>query len=241
MWSRHFLLFVTAFFFSSASIAVQVNATQAVWPPYVFSTVNSGLATEIVTEAYATQGYQVEMEIKPWLRSLKEVRNQQKDLLISIWWSDDRTDKLDLSVPYLLVQLKFVVLKENSFEYQNFDSLQGMKVGIIEDYGYGDEFNQSTAFKRVAADDLETNIRKLRARRIDALIADERATLHTIRKLGFEPDDFYFVHKSLMIKPVHLAIAKDHPNKQKLLVKFMIGLHELKQSGRYDQLLDKYK
>lgn len=226
---------------SFSTSARNVNATQAVWPPYVFNSVNSGLAIEIVKEAYATQGYDLTMEIKPWLRSLKEVRNKQKDVLVSIWWSDDRTEKLDFSVPYLLVQLKFVVLKENAFEYDDFSSLSGMKVGVIEDYGYGEAFNQSDAFTRVVAEDLETNIRKLRAKRIDAIIADERATLHTMKQLGFNTEDFYFVDKSLMIKPVHLAVAKDHPEKQKLMVKFMIGLHVLKKSGRYDALLEKYQ
>ncbi|RTZ15622.1 transporter substrate-binding domain-containing protein [Vibrio aquaticus] len=240
---KHILCFVSYCFLSLSfqASAKNVDATQAVWPPYVFDSVNSGLAIEIVQEAYATQGYDLTMEIKPWLRSLKEVRNKQKDVLVSIWWSDDRTEKLDFSVPYLLVQLKFVVLKENAFEYKDFTSLSGMKVGVIEDYGYGEAFNQSDAFTRIVAEDLETNVRKLRAKRIDAIIADERATLHTMKQLGLDIQDFYFVDKSLMIKPVHLAVAKDHPDKQKLMVKFMIGLHTLKQNGRYDALLEKYR
>ncbi|MGY3570064.1 substrate-binding periplasmic protein [Vibrio paucivorans] len=218
-----------------------IKATQAVWPPYIFEQQNSGLAVEIVTEAYLSQNYHLKLEVKPWLRSLKEVRNKQQDILVSIWWSDDRTELLDYSVPYLMVQLKFIVLKENAFEYEDFSSLSGMKVGIIQDYGYGEEFNASSNFTRVVAEDLSTNIKKLKAKRVHAIIADERAAIHTIRQLELNQDDFYFVHKSLMIKPVHLAIAKDHPDKQKLMVKFMIGLHQLKQSGRYDQLLEKYR
>ncbi|MEH0689560.1 transporter substrate-binding domain-containing protein [Vibrio cholerae] len=218
-----------------------IRATQAQWPPYVFERVNSGLAIEIVQEAFATQGYDIDLEILPWLRSLKEVRNSKKDMLVSLWWSDDRTEELEFSVPYLMVHLKFIVLKENAFEYRDFTSLEGMTVGIIEDYGYGEHFNESTYFTRVVASDLATNLRKLRAKRVDAIIADERAAIHTMKEIGLDSDHFYFVDKSLMIKPVHLAIAKDHPEKNTLMVRFMIGLHQLKQSGRYDELIMKYR
>lgn len=227
--------------FHALSNNTLIQATQATWPPYVFANENSGLAVEIVKAAYRTQGYQLEFETKPWLRALKEVKNQQKDAMVSIWWSDSRTDSLHFSVPYLTVHLKFIVLKENRFDYQNYESLKGMTVGVIEDYGYGEAFNSSAYFTREVGSDLATNIRKLKAKRVDAIIADERATMHTIRKLGIDPDLFYFVDRSLMIKPVYLAVSKNHPNKQKLLVKFMIGLHQIKQSGEYDRLIEQYK
>ncbi|MGF1753750.1 transporter substrate-binding domain-containing protein [Vibrio makurazakiensis] len=218
-----------------------IHATQATWPPYVFGNANSGLAIDIVSAAYRSQGYSLELEIKPWLRSLKEVKHLQKDAMVSVWWSNNRTDSLAFSVPYLMVHLKFIVLRDNKFEYRDFESLKGMTVGVIEEYGYGKDFNNSKYFSREVGSDLATNIRKLRAKRIDAIIADERAAIHTIHKLGLDPDLFYFVDRSLMIKPVYLAVAKDHPNKHTLLVQFMIGLHHIKKSGEYDQLLEQYK
>ncbi|MGF1696155.1 transporter substrate-binding domain-containing protein [Vibrio kyushuensis] len=242
---RNCLLSFTFFILSLSPPALAtvrvIHATQATWPPYVFDNRNSGLAVDIVQAAYSAQNYHVELEVKPWLRALKEVNKKQKDVLIALWWSDSRTGLLAYSVPYLMVHLKFIVLKENAFNYSDFSSLTGMKIGVIEDHGYGSKFNQSTYFDRLVEPDLETNIRKLKAKRIDAILADERAFNYTIRKLGLKNNDFHFVHRSLMIKPIHLAISENHPNKDKLLVQFMIGLHTIKENGMYDRLLEKYR
>ncbi|MCK6262879.1 transporter substrate-binding domain-containing protein [Vibrio sp. ZSDE26] len=240
MTVRLILLALCFISFSSLASNKVIFATQAIWPPYVFNNPNSGLAVDIVKAAYESQGYHLDLQVKPWLRALKEVNTKHKDALISIWWADSRTENLAFSVPYLLVQLKFIVLKENKFHYSGLSSLNGMKVGVIEDHGYDTEFTQSTDFRRIAEPNLETNIRKLKAKRVDTILADERAARYTIKTLGLDIDDFHFVDLSLIIKPIHLAISKQHPDKDRLLVTFMIGLHTIKQNGIYDSLLEKY-
>jgi polar amino acid transport system substrate-binding protein len=53
------------------------------------------------------------------------------------------------------------------------ESLKGKTVGIIKDYGYGDDFMNNPDFKRDPVPDFVTNVKKLVAESIDLTLEDE--------------------------------------------------------------------
>lgn len=227
--------------FPSKLYANNLSATQGSWPPYVFTDGQSGLSFDIVKAAFQSQGYEINLTVKPWLRSLKEVKLGSQDILVAAWWSRDRLKTLSFSTPYLLVELQLITLKESSFDYSDLNSLKGKKVGFIRNYAYGDEYYTSTHFERVYSSDLLTSIKKLKAKRVDVIFADKRAAKFLMKREGINIDDFHFIKNSSVIKPIHMAVSVHHPDRHMIMLNFLKGIHAIKTDGTYDKILLKYQ
>lgn len=116
-----------------------------------------GVSVEIITEAFKSQGHDVDFKIMPWTRALNEVKGGRVDVLVATWFTNERTSYLNYSEPYLENSLKFIKRKGDGFEYNGMDSLSGKTVGIIRNYGYGDDFLGASNFKKPEANDLVAN------------------------------------------------------------------------------------
>jgi len=212
------------------------------WPPYVIDSAEvKGLAYEIISEAFAEQGYTIKNTIKPWSRALREVTTQRYDIALTVWKSSERLEYLDFSDAYLTNSLIFVSLKENSFSYTGLESLKEKRIGVLRGYAYDDDFLKSNTFDRMDSDSLATNVRKLKAGRIDALVADKFFFLWYLKNNELEIDDFALIDKPLAENPLYIAISRDHPNKESILSAFNAGLKSLQQSGRIAELIKQYE
>jgi len=225
----------------TTSHANNLSATQGSWPPYVFTDGQSGLSFDIVKAAFQSQGYDIDLTVKPWLRSLKEVKLGSQDILVAAWWSRDRLQTLSFSTPYLMVELQLITLKDASFDYENLSSLEGKKIGFIRNYAYGEEYYASAHFERVYSSDLLTNIKKLKAKRVDVIFADKRATKFLMKREGINIEDFHFIESSSVIKPIHMAVSVHHPDRHMIMLNFLKGIHTIKTNGTYDEILLKYQ
>ncbi|NVD08585.1 transporter substrate-binding domain-containing protein [Vibrio sp. JPW-9-11-11] len=238
---RSLIIFVLAACISVVVQAATITAAQDPWAPFVQKDkTNPGVSVEILTEALKTQGHQIDFKIMPWTRALNEVKDGRVDLLVATWFTTERTSFLKYSAPYLENSLKFIKRQGDSFEYKGMESLTGKTVGIIRNYGYGDEFLGATNFKKPEANDLVANAKKLMAKRIDLTLEDELVAKSTLSGAGMNLADFEFTSNALSVNPLHVTSGLANPNSAMYIEAFNKGLAEIKSNGTFDAILAKY-
>lgn len=238
---RYLLLLTVGALLSAAVQAATITAAQDPWAPFVQTDkANPGVSVEIITEAFKTQGHMVDFKIMPWTRALNEVKDGKVDVLVATWFTSERTSFLNYSDPYLENSLKFIKRKGDGFEYNGMDSLTGKTVGIIRNYGYGDEFLGATNFNKPEANDLVANAKKLMAKRIDLTLEDELVAKSTLSGAGMNVADFEFTANALSVNPLHVTAGLANPNNAQYIEAFNKGLAEIKANGTFDKILAKY-
>lgn len=223
-----------------ASHAQTVTGAQDPWPPFVQEGNPPGISVEVVTEAMKTQGYDFQMKIMPWARSIDDVKNGNTDLLIGTWYTEERSAYLRYSDHYAVNQVKFITNASDTFEYTGMDSLTGKSVGIVRGYGYGDEFLTATHFSRPEANDIANNLRKLKAGRIDMTLEDEIVALSQMKKAGLNASDFRFTENALSENKLHVTSGIANARSEELINAFNKGLAEIKANGTFDAIMKKY-
>jgi len=219
-----------------------INLVADSWPP--FSDKNSpsgGLSVEIAKEALKERGYSIRVHFVPWPRALQEIASGASDVLPEVWLTHSNREFLHCSEPYAYNDLKFIKKKGSDFEYQGLDSLKGKTVGVVRDYGYTDEFDMSTVFKKEGVTDQILNIKKLLAGRIDLAIDDPVVVERLVKS---ESEDLFkeieFTKNSLALVPLYFCAGKSSGKNKEIVTDFNSGLERMKNDGTYDRLLKKY-
>ncbi len=235
------VLFLSLVLGSGLSRAETITAAGDPWLPFLDpDSPTQGISLEIVRAAFATQGYTIEMHFFPWARALNNVKEVDNDILISTWYTEERTAYLAYSDPYLENQIKFIKRKGDNFEYHGLDSLAGKSVAVVRGYGYGDEFLNATSFMRAEAKDLVTNLRKLVSGRVDLTLEDEIVARTVMKKEMPELlKQVTFTKNTLNSNKIHIAVSLKNSLRDEIISAFNKGLAEIKTDGTYQAILQK--
>ena len=123
------------------------------WPPYVYGelggTASSGIAVELAQEIFSRLGgIDLHLLIIPWKRALLEVERGYYDGIPMLLKTAEREEYLVYSIPMLVGRNLAWSLESDSgeyFEWQGLGDFSGRRVGIIQDYSYGQSFDQEIA------------------------------------------------------------------------------------------------
>ncbi len=119
-------------------------------------------------------------------------------------------------------------------------SLTGKNVGIVRNYGYGDEFLNATNFNKPEANDLLTNAKKLLGNRIDLTLEDELVAKSILSGAGMNLADFELTQNALSINPLHVTSGVANARNCEIIAAFNKSLAEIKANGTFDNILRKY-
>jgi len=114
-------------------------------------------------------------------------------------------------------------------------------VGIIKDYGYGDDFMNNPDFKRDPVPDFVTNVKKLVAERIDLTLEDEIVGKSALA--AADPallDQIEFTQNALSENWLHVTSGLKNPRCQEIIDAFNKGLAEIKANGTFDEIFARY-
>ena len=219
-----------------------VSGASDPWPPFVDPDhPKKGISIEIVTAAFASQGYTFEHKVMPWARAEDAVKKGKVDVLPNTWFTDKRTAYLKYSEPYASNEVKFIKKKGSTFEYNGLGSLAGKKVGIMLGYGYADDFMNSKDFKREAVSDFMANIKKLVGGRIDLSLEDEIVAKNKIaKKAPALLDKIEFTKNYLSSNSLHVTCGLENPRHDEIINAFNQGLETIKSNGTLAAILKSY-
>ena len=220
-----------------------IRITTGHWPPYIDEErPGGGFLAQIIREAFAAEDIQVEFSFFPWSRALALVKSREYQA--SAVWSctADRKREFLYSAPILPYQYVFYHRREMPFDWDSLSDLAGMNVGLTQDYSYGETLSGAIESGLVDADvttsDL-ANFRKLLLERIDLFPMDPVVGEAMIaEQLGPTARDRLEFHPHPLRSALyHLPFSRDDPEAGRLKRAFDRGLAKLRESGRYQEII----
>jgi len=237
-------LFIGVAVCSHTAMALDINVVHSgSWPPYADENLpGQGLAIDLVTTALKRTGYSPQVKTAPLTQILEGSKSGIYDVFATPWFTMERAKYLDFSQPYLESSINFIKKTDSPFEYTRFDDLEGMTIGVIENYAYDEDFSDSTTIKKISAGSLTENLRKLVNKEIDLSLDDELVLLYTLhRSMPRSMATLEILGKPLAVRGVNIGVSRKNPDHAEIVANFNKAIAEMKADGSYDRIVQKHK
>ncbi len=244
---KKIFFYVLALLFSSTMLSAEtaIRITNGEWEPYMSEySPHYGFSSHVVSEAFKSEGVKVIWRFYPWRRSLIVAKKGKNWDASCCWWpSEEIGQNFLVSEPVSKSSVVFFHLRSCNFDWKSVDDLKGLRIGGTFEYEYSEEFMTAMNEKRIYVDMVprdELNYRKLLGNRIHIFPNDSIVGYSQIRN-NFPPERAaLFTHhpKELQSTTLNLIISKQVKNGRLLLDKFNSGLKRMRESGRFDRMLE---
>lgn len=220
--------------------ASTIRLTNGHWPPYMENTPpHFGVISHIVTLAFAKEDIPVSYGFFPWSRARLLAEKGLWDG--SVAWTCRRKLLRHFHFSDPIVAHNYALFHRTSmdFDWDDVKDLESYRIGLTQDYNYGEEFEEAVAAGTISADVTtsdESNFRKLAAGRIDLFPMEPAVGMGMLKELGLS-DKITFHTTPLQSDYLYLILSKRMPESERYLEKFNEGLSELRASGRLEDLI----
>ena len=228
---------------AAAQTSETIRITNGEWQPFLSKDVpHYGFASHIVTEAFALVGVEVEYGFFPWSRAMKLAREGMWDGTAVWGTSEERLQQFHFSDAVVPTTYVFFHLKTTPFDWDDYDDLGDLKIGGTVEYSYSYAFKAAEAagiFRTIRGRSDEVSLKNLLKGRIDVFPGEVMVTYEQIRDTFSEQEAALFTHhaKPIVDKPLFVLLNKGVPGNEHMHDLFNEGLKQLKESGRYDQII----
>ena len=207
-------------------------------PPYNIEETDSGLELDIVREALGVEGYTVKTKFVPFARVKRELMAKKVDGALTItpasgivtFYSDE----------HIVCENVVVSLKSQSFDIKKTEDLAGKRVVAFQDATryLGDTFERMAKdnpdYREIADQMLQINL--LFSGRSDAIVLDKNIfnyhRKHNDRVDTTQPVNIWHIFDP---SPFRVAFTDKAVRDD-----FNEGLRRLRESGRYQEIMEKY-
>lgn len=232
------LMTSTLFLLSASVYSDTVVIATNNWTPYNTSE-GEGLVDQVVKEAFALVGHDVDYVIQPWLRAYESVKQGRADMTYPWSFTEDRAAEITFNESPLIVNRSiFYHQADKPFSWNSFDDLKQYSIGAM--IGHIDTtLLEKNGVQVIPVKEELQNLRKLIAGRIDAFamndvvgnqLINENLSESEKTKVASYPD------KALVETNMHGVFSPNERGEQ-LAIDFETGLNQLKESGRYAEIL----
>ncbi len=246
MISAILLLSMISFAFRGDDIKVLHLTEESNWPPFTpdkSGYVTDGLSYNLMREIFSRLNIEIDLELFPMKRALKYLREGRKDAVTVISKNAERLEFIDYTAPIFQKKglIYFLAEREPPIEWQSYEDLKGLRLGITLGHNYGDEFNLAVKkynlrFEQVRK--VELNFGKLLRNRIDALLCIE-LTAQTFLKKPEYKGKIISASKPYYSKDYHIGFSK--AAKAKVLVpRVNKVIQQMKDDGVFQKIIFRY-
>ncbi len=215
------------------------------WPPYSSAKMsNGGLCTELVQAAFEAVNIRVKFEFFPWKRAWLNVERGKVDTSFP-WRKNDFREKYALFSKELYEEHS-IVLYDKQFvtdeDFQNRDALvEQHGLAFVAGDAWISVFKQKNV-KITIVPDLVSAIRMLERGRVRFLHINTEVALYGVDKYG-QGTGTDFGTFSLFDDAMdnHVVFPKKIAESEELRDRFEKGLGLIKESGKYSEILSRYK
>ncbi len=220
------------------------------WRPYQYLNKKNqltGLDIELIQAVVINMGCKLKFEKMPWKRLLKQAKDGKVDLVSGATITEERKKWAYFSNPYRTETMGVFVRKNNSSKYP-FKSIADItqskfNLGINSGVYYGSLFKKlmkDPKFKKriQVVTNYKQNVPKLLLGRIDGFIANVISGVDELRVKNVL--DKVELHPMIVSSTTNSVILSKKSVKFEMVDKFNKSLSELKQSGKYEKILNKY-
>ena len=230
------LCFATLTHAQSPRPTLQLGAEDS-WPPYSDRR-GEGISTNIVRAAFAKEGIQTEVHVRPYARVLQEVRSGVLDAGYNVTRQENtEKDFIFGKEPILQAKAYWYVSANSAATFNTINQIPSeFRVGGIIDYEYGDKYEQYRyRFKEIRVPRQSQLLKMLQAGRIDAAVMFEEEANQALREMGLPNKavrKLMFNHTS----DIYVAFSRKKDESKRNSELLDKGLILLKASGEYDKL-----
>ncbi len=246
---RNFLL-VFLLIISSGCVAWAERLTFVAdsWCPYNCTpgSQREGILIEIIKQVFEARGFTVEYRVSSWSRAIKDARRGKYTGIVGAF-HDDAPDFVFSSHPIIESQQAFFAERKSTWQYTGIPSLSKVSLGVIQDYSYAPELDKyiqknknNPRLIQVSSGEeaLKNIIKKTLLGRISAFVEDSRVEEYVARSMGV--DGQLKAVGVLVTQDVFVAFSPANVRSGEFAVMLEEGIVELKQSGKFDQILSRY-
>lgn len=219
----------------------QVRIGTGDWAPYVDQQQGDGGALpRLVSAVFAEAGYQVEYLFHPWDRNVLLLQQGHLHAIMPYSCSPSRLNYGLCSDPMVRGELVLFHRREQPFDWEHVEDLQGYRIATTLGYSYGLLFDEALRDGRLSvlqSNKDDTGFRLLELGRID-LHPQDRAVGYAMLRRLFPVDGGGITHhpRYLNSEPLRLLFQRDHPESAELLRLFNAHLRRLAQRGDLQRL-----
>ena len=210
-----------------------------------------GYMIEIAQVVFKKAGHTVDYQELNWSRAILETREGKHAAIVGAA-KGDAPDFMFPDEPLGVMQNVFWAKKGTTWRFQGVESLQQVRLGVIQDYDYGEiinayveEHQKNTLQVQIVSgtDGLEINIRKLERGRINVTLEDQNVFAMKASELGklelFEnigPGGEQSVEENF----VYLAFSPANPKSKEYAQILSEGIKAIRASGDLQRILARY-
>lgn len=215
------------------------------YPPYNFQENDElkGITLELVDGMLRKMGAsksKADIRIWPWARAYKTVQENSKTILFSMTRTVERENMFKWVGPTASSRTILLARKDSNIRISDPSDFAKYRIGVVRDdigqqrlvHDYG--INKDVLAR--GADAL-TNVKKLDLGRIDCFAYDEKVAKWTLKNAGLNVDDFEEVY---IVSSDDHYIAFHKETSDQLIAEAQTAVDEIKSSGEYDMIVDKY-
>lgn len=238
------LLFV--FSINSNAMAQEIKmAVGLALPPYIISEDNSGMEFEIARDALADGGYEMKPAYMPFARVPMALNDKEVDGALTVLEASGLKN-VYYSDPYITYQNVAVALEDKNFSINSIGDLSDKKIVAFQNARkyLGDKYAQaavsSPEYEEKAQQ--EKQITRLFMDRTDVIVIEANIFKYYRNKVAQKYDKDR-VDTDLEVDVFEIFPSTDYKAaflKREIRNDFNDGIEKLKQSGKYDAIIQKY-
>ena len=234
-----------------AAPAQVVRLEGDVWAPYVMdpATGPSGFMVDVAQSVFQAAGYTVVFAATPWSRALDDLARGQADAIVGIYFTQAQQKGFVVPTQELgISRTSLYVRADSSWTYAGPRSLEGMVLGTISDYDYGElnayierQIRDRTGRVEVMHGDnaFGANLRKLVSNRLTVLVEDPVVAEFVARSMGLTAR-IKAAGTLASRNKVGIAFAPGNPRSAEYARVLSEGVARLRKSGALKAILRRY-
>lgn len=205
------------------------------WPPFTDRTLPAnGLASDLVQQALQRAGYTTRYVEVPWERAVLGLRRGDYDVLISAWYTEERTAYGHFSRPYLVNRIRFLQRKGGGIRYESLADLRGHPIAVARGFAYSPEFDSDSSLHKIGVLSFDVAVRMLHAERVQLVVEDELVARYQLnRGLKAFGDELEFLPVPLSENNLHILIRSSHPDHVQIASRFNRAIQAMREDGSY--------
>ncbi len=211
------------------------------WTPFNFVNANgqySGIANDYLKLISRNTGLKFTVSFDLWSNHLAKIGEHKIDLLGAVYFTEERSQYLTYSTPYLEVLDYFFI--RDDLDVKTLDDLKGKRVAIPQSYAQiGLIKKHFPEIQIILVDTFGNAIDAVLENRADMLYDTYGALIYTLEKEGINTIIPFKSTRKIGKNPVHIATRKDMPELASIIQKGLNAITPKEKRGIYQKWLGK--
>ncbi len=198
-----------------------------------------GPVVDLMTLIFRDFDIPVNTVVRPWIRALSELEKGEIDAILTIFYTAERANVMEFTIPYAQVETSIFVKQGNEFPFRTWDDLRNRRGLIGRGDSFGEEFDTFSK-EHLTISEVSSSaqvLRMLAAEKTDYIIGVKNATLLELIKLDLH-EKIVPLDVPIDSQDVHIGFSKQSSFLQ-YLPEVNKRIQELRDNGTFEKMVQK--